>query len=332
MRRLHPRVYERIDDKVDTNYIHNLERRFFSRKFSGKIFKVNDLLALRLEDYKTFIYIKGKRFIQCIRLFLQILPQTSNLYEEIESIDEALAVYKQSTRTSRFQSRSITPEQEFWGHCSNIQAWAEHDYDTRLLHSNLSFPLLKALSDAGDPKAKAIFEEEIAIRLESGYPSVVNYLIVQGYLRYLDKDRLKILLENYADVDLNEQFIGYFLDTKKSIRHQIKRSLEEAFDIDSKFTRLANTKNTILIVGKEPNLDLIVKVLKLRKYDTITCSNAKEDLRVIEERYNDITMILLDPMMPELNTEKFVQSVKSDERYKHIKIALLPSDFTSDQI
>ena len=78
----------------------------------------------------------------------------------------------------------------------NLQTWAENDYDTRLLRSNLSFPLLKALSDAGDPKAKAIFQEEVAKRFESGHPSVVNYLLEQGYLQYLDKDRLKTLLEN----------------------------------------------------------------------------------------------------------------------------------------
>lgn len=192
MRLLYPRVYERIDDKVDINYIHNLERRFFPRK----IFKVNDYLTLKLEDNRTFIYIKGKKF-----LLLDIPITSTTDYNEIESLDEAAEKLDRSMEKGPRIYR-LSPDIEFWGHCSNIQAWADHEYDTRLLPSNLSFPLLKALSDAGDPKAKAIFEEEIAIRLESGYPSVVNYLLGRGYLRYLDKDRLKTLLENYADVEM----------------------------------------------------------------------------------------------------------------------------------
>ena len=180
-------------------------------------FKVNEFLTVKLEDDKTFIYIKGKKFIQCIRLLLQIPPQDTNLYEEVESIDEAAEIYKHSlylnkivegpmAKPSRFQNRTITPEQEFWGHCSNIQVWAEHDYDTRILHSNLAFQLLKKLTQVGDPKAKAIFKEEIAIRYESRYFSVVAYLIEQGYLLFLDKDHLRTLLDN--NLILEDHFIG----------------------------------------------------------------------------------------------------------------------------
>ncbi|GAH27524.1 unnamed protein product, partial [marine sediment metagenome] len=62
----------------------------------------------------------------------------------------------------------ITPEQEFWAHCSNLQTWAEHHYDTRLLHSNISFPLLRRLTEAGDPVAKQFFKDEIAERIKLG--------------------------------------------------------------------------------------------------------------------------------------------------------------------
>jgi CheY-like chemotaxis protein len=92
------------------------------------------------------------------------------------------------------------------------------------------------------------------------------------------------------------------------------------------------TKNTILVVDDEPDiLNLTEKFLKLGDFNTIRCSTEKEALRVIEERYSDISMILLDPMMPGLNTEKFIQSIKSDDRYKHILVVLfsakqLPAD------
>ena len=80
-------------EEIDVSFIHELERRIREivtekqKSEAEKIrleeelelrkyeFKVNDFLTLKLEDNKTFIYVKGKKFIQCIRLFLQISPQ-----------------------------------------------------------------------------------------------------------------------------------------------------------------------------------------------------------------------------------------------------------------
>ena len=50
------------------------------------------------------------------------------------------------------QDYQINSEMEFWAHCSNIQAWAENNYDTQMLHSNLSFPLLKKLNQTKSQK------------------------------------------------------------------------------------------------------------------------------------------------------------------------------------
>ncbi|MFX0036454.1 MAG: zinc ribbon domain-containing protein [Candidatus Hermodarchaeota archaeon] len=171
-----------------------------------KVYKINEYITLKLEDKRTYIYINGKRFLQCIRLFLQIPPQERDLYEEIESIDEAVKVYKQSLWENRivegqvgiasqFQNITITPEQEFWGHCSNLQVWVEHNYDTRLLMSNISFPVLKKLTEAGDPMAKRVFKEEIAQRLKSGYPSVVKYLIILGYISQFTSFEFKTIID-----------------------------------------------------------------------------------------------------------------------------------------
>jgi len=173
-------------------------------------FKVNELITLRLIDDKTFIYIKSKRFIQCMRLFLHIPQDKTNLYEKIESIDEATEIFDEFLfentiikgeflRPIENHSYIISPEEEFWGHCSNLQAWVEHNYDTRLLHSNLSFPLLKELSDAGDQFALIRFKEEIVNRLEAGYFPVILYLIKENYIRYLSPDYL---------LDLRKRFTG----------------------------------------------------------------------------------------------------------------------------
>ena len=169
--------------------------------------EINQYITLKLERGKTFIYVNGRRFIQCIRLILNIQKKDIPLYDEIESIDEAAKVYKNHLYQNRIvrgpaaapvwdQSHDITPEQEFWAHCSNLQAWVENDYDTRILMSNISFPLLRALSKAGDPAARRVFKEEIAQRLESGYPSVVQYLLVQGYIGEFSPAEFVTILES----------------------------------------------------------------------------------------------------------------------------------------
>ncbi|MFX1478219.1 MAG: Rab family GTPase [Promethearchaeota archaeon] len=168
-------------------------------KTSGRIkteFRVNEFLTLKLQNNRINIYVKEKLFDQCKYLLLNIPFGNIEDYDEIESIDEAAEKLDKSMEGFNRINSDIPIEAEFWGHCSNIQAWYENDYDTRIMHRNLAFPLLKALVDAGDPLAKKVFKEEIALRLESGYPSVVRYLINQGYLNYLSKDELEIIIEN----------------------------------------------------------------------------------------------------------------------------------------
>ncbi len=93
-----------------------------------------------------------------------------------------------------------SPESLFWAHCSNLQTWYEFGYDTRILHSNLSFPLLGKLFEAGDVKAKRVFKEEIKKRLLDQYPPVIIYLLNEEYLDYLDQSETEVVFYK-----LNEQ-------------------------------------------------------------------------------------------------------------------------------
>ncbi|NVM18641.1 MAG: zinc ribbon domain-containing protein [Candidatus Lokiarchaeota archaeon] len=168
---------------------------------------INQYITLKLVNGRSFIYVSGKRFIQCIRLILNIPKADVPIYDEVDSIDEAANLYSKHIFQNRIvrgpmaipvpdQRHEITPEQEFWGHCSNIQAWVEHDYDTRILMRNISFPLLRELSRAGDPVARRVFKEEIALRLESGYPSVVQYLLNQGYISNFTATEFRTIIES----------------------------------------------------------------------------------------------------------------------------------------
>ena len=130
---------------------------------SIKEFNINNFITLKLENSISNIYINGKLFRQCKFLLLnklhpneieEFLEDFSSVDEEIEKLDRSLEQEKNNGK--------IPPEAEFWAHCSNLQVWVENEYDTRLLHRNLAFPLLKELSDKGDPLAKVKFKEEIA--------------------------------------------------------------------------------------------------------------------------------------------------------------------------
>ena len=83
----------------------------------------------------------------------------------------------------------------------NIQVWYENGYNTKLLHSNLAFSLLKALTEAGDIKAQRVFKEEIAERFNNGVESVREYLRSMDYLRYLSLEEYLSLIDNENDRD-----------------------------------------------------------------------------------------------------------------------------------
>ncbi|MHA1804108.1 MAG: leucine-rich repeat domain-containing protein [Promethearchaeota archaeon] len=178
-----------------------------------KEFKVNEYLTLRLIKDKTFIFIKGELFQQCKYLLMDIPKERLNEIRDIESIDEASSILDHSLEKGE-ESFTISPEMEFWGHCSNLQVWAENNYDTRLLHSNIAFPLLKKLTDVGDPTAKKVFKEEIGLRISHGNEKVIEFLVSQNYLDYLNEDEISAIgpeLKQFVYLK-QERAIGNYLD------------------------------------------------------------------------------------------------------------------------
>lgn len=155
-------------------------------------FRVNDLISLKLENGQTNIYLDDVIFHQCKFLLLEIPVDKVSSFDEICSIDEAVEGLDKSMETTPI---NLPTDVKFWAHCSNLQVWAENDYNTTLLHSNLSFPLLKKLYKLGDPIAKKRFKEEVTKRLASGYAPVVHFLLVEGYLKGFDQIELKVIFQ-----------------------------------------------------------------------------------------------------------------------------------------
>ncbi|MFX1258618.1 MAG: leucine-rich repeat domain-containing protein [Promethearchaeota archaeon] len=171
---------------------------FIPKKKGLTEFKINEFITLKLEKGKTVIYVNNEKFLQCKYLLIEILEEEIKEFDYITSIDDVSRKLDHSLENS-INNNKLEPETEFWGHCSNLQTWSENQYDTHLLHSNLAFPLLKKLTDVGDPTAKRVFKDEIAERLTSGYSSVAQYLIQENYLEYFNNEEIDLLMESFFE-------------------------------------------------------------------------------------------------------------------------------------
>ncbi len=79
----------------------------------------------------------------------------------------------------------------------------------------------------------------------------------------------------------------------------------------------------ILIVDDEEDIvNLTEKFLQLENYETLTCSNGSEALQIVEEKHEDIALILLDLMMPKINGYEVLKSIKSNDKFSHILVVL----------
>ncbi|TFG22516.1 MAG: leucine-rich repeat domain-containing protein [Promethearchaeota archaeon] len=157
-----------------------------------KEFKVNEHIVLRLEDKKTNIYVDGEPFNQCKYVLMRkSVDELKDVLEDIDSVDDLARNLDHSLERVKPKRIDIPPKTRFWVHCSNMQVWAENHYDTRLLHSNLAFPLLKKLAELDDSIAKRVFKAEIKKRFSSGKENVMEFLNINGYLSFLTEEELK---------------------------------------------------------------------------------------------------------------------------------------------
>ena len=77
----------------------------------------------------------------------------------------------------------------------------------------------------------------------------------------------------------------------------------------------------ILIVDDEEDItNLTEKFLQLEKYETITCNNGYDALEIVEEKHDDIALILLDIMLPGMNGYEILTEIKA--KYPKILVVL----------
>ena len=236
------------------------------------VFRVNDYITLKLVKDKTIIYIENKEFQQC-KYILLINPQNNEDQRYIHSIDEAKEKLSSDLEETIFQDTitpedlGITPEEEFWAHSSNLQAWYENNYDSGLLHSNLSFPLLKKLTEVGDLLAKKVFKKEIIRKFEESennlFVKTIGYLISQKYLKFLDKTEMEVISFLLRNILYNLTKNNHFDDILFLLEIQILNYLKKEdliFLFDSKEINFF-----ITVLESVKNVDESSLVFALRK-------------------------------------------------------------------
>ncbi len=313
-----------------------------------KEFKINQYIDLKLEEGKTNIYIKNEKFIQCKFLLLEIDEKNVALVEKIQSIDEAEESLDISEEWKEIESRKIPPETEFWGHCSNLQVWEEHNYDTKLLHRNLAFPLLKKLSDVGDFQAQKVFRKEIISRLTSKHPTVLRYLISEGYLNYLKENEVKMLLSDSRIIEQiiklknfdDENFKSLYLVIKKlkeispsNYRKVIKRVLiskneqligflDEFFDYSSLF----NTEEIAVKLLNQKEAKIIAFLRKIRGEKLFfSLLISKIDTDIVIERGHVVKLNLNRWELTKIPTQVFKLKFIKTIWLEHNELEVLPS-------
>ena len=79
----------------------------------------------------------------------------------------------------------------------------------------------------------------------------------------------------------------------------------------------------ILILDDEPDIVVLTeKMLQFGGYETIPCTNEIKALKIIEQEYQDIALILLDDIMPSINGYEILKMIKTNEKYKDILVVL----------
>jgi hypothetical protein len=304
-------------------------------------FIINKFIKLKLEGGKTNIYVDGQKFIHCKSLITQMKIDEIKELNEIESIDE-LAYNIEDNKDIRVID--LPEETRFWAHCSNLQIWTENDYNTKLLHSDLAFPLLKRLKEVGDSIAERVFKEEIAKRFEDKHMSVILYLLSENFPKYylseeeisgllprnnlILRKNIKNSLDECVKREFNDNYPLLILEllirdyNDAEAKNILREKFIETLQSENKrgFNYLINNSNSIDFMEEEELIELLEHIplfLKIKKKDP---SISEKFLSINKKLNKDDRKSLIESLLIILNYDesqkKICELIKEELNYR----------------
>lgn len=128
-------------------------------------------------------------------------------------------------------------------------------------------------------------------------------------------------------VHLNESYIIF--DSVSESSHAIDNKYEAESTIQESVSDIQQKDYSLLLVEDDDNMRDYIKYRLERTYLIFTATNGKEAAELIKEK--EISLIICDVMMPEMDGYEFCQLIKSNIAFSHIPIIMLTA-LASDQM
>ena len=282
---------------ADMKYIRNKDKRKFKEEKiypEEREFQINKYITLKLIKGQTVIFVDGEPFHQCKYLLLNLTKKDFSKFDKVDSIDEAFEIYNNLDKNHERDHGLIDPVSEFIGHCSNLQAWYEYDYDLRILHSSLSIPLLKKIALLGDRKAIMRLKESIATRIATKNHNTIIFYLNEQYLKLFSNEELEVMFEDWLDKNviftpMEKRRIWYPL-----LQEMIERGSSKAKEI---------IRREIMGYLKEDNLDAY-RYLIQRDFLELLSLNDLEELYDLIPKKDKVALRRIERLILKFNLRK----------------------------
>ncbi|MHA1997719.1 MAG: hypothetical protein ACTSU9_06335 [Promethearchaeota archaeon] len=209
--------FAEIEDNMDEYII----RRFVLTDLLEVWLRSSDSSNVPPPNSMITIAVAGEIVAACKHIVMDLDPSSVEAVADAGSMDEIMMILrKREKRWYDFKRKSklITAEEAFHVHCSNIQAWVEHGYDTRLMDSALAFPILEALSKAGDAQAFEVLKRDVKDRLSSGYLNALIALVrTKSYIKELTPRDWHEIFDRIPDEEDALEYARFIIIAAKSI-------------------------------------------------------------------------------------------------------------------
>jgi len=96
---------------------------------------------------------------------------------------------------------------------------------------------------------------------------------------------------------------------------------------------MVNRMGTALVIDDSRAIRMILgRILNRFGYEVCSAANGREALDMIVSQSLDLSVILVDWNMPEMNGLEFVQALRADPRYNHVPLMMVTTETEIEQM